>query len=170
MNKDKIITKKKIPVLLSIGSNLGGKRRTIESAFELLKKSNTLENTVISSFYKTEPVGFKDQPWFLNVAVSGKTDLDLNSLIEICKSIEYSLGRKKREKWHEREIDIDILFYGDLIKESDQLTIPHKFMHERKFVLQPASEIAGDYIHPKLGVSVSNLLRNCNDKSIVKII
>jgi len=170
MNENKPILKNKVPVLLSLGSNLGEKREYIKNAIELLKKSNALENAVISSFYLSEPIGFKDQPWFLNVAVSGKTDLDINSLIEICKSIEYTLGRKKREKWHEREIDIDILFYGDLLLETEHLTIPHKLMHERKFVLQPASEIAGDYIHPKLGVSVSNLLDTCKDNTIVKII
>lgn len=170
MNKDFTIMKKKIPVLLSIGSNLGEKKDNIKGAFKLLKELSILKNAKISSFYLTEPVEFKEQPWFVNVAVSGNTDLELNSLVEMCKSIEYSIGRKKREKWHEREIDIDIIFYGNLLLETEQLTIPHKRMHKRKFVLQPASEIAGNFIHPKLGLSVSNLLDNCTDKAIVKIV
>lgn len=170
MKLDQLIVKKKVQVLLSIGSNLGIKKENIKKAYNLLKETSTINNANISSFYLTEPIGFKNQPWFLNVAVSGYTLIDLNNFIEICKSIEYSIGRKKREKWHEREIDIDILFYGDLLLETKFMTIPHKRMHERRFVLQPASEIAGDFVHPKFGVSVSHLNNNCTDKAIVKII
>ena len=155
-------------VLLSIGANLGHRRDTIEKAIELLKSSNSLSNIKTSSFYETEPFGITDQPWFVNVAISGYTNQSLNSLIQFCKSIEYSLGRKIRKKWHQREIDIDIIFFGDLTKETQKLTIPHAEMQDRRFVLEPAAEIAGDFLHPKLKVSINHLLEICPDKSEIR--
>jgi 2-amino-4-hydroxy-6-hydroxymethyldihydropteridine diphosphokinase len=157
-------------VLLSIGSNIGKKKQTILKAFELIKDSNILNNATISSFYETEPVGFKDQPWFLNAAISGYTKLSHNDLINILKTLEQILGRKPRKRWHEREIDIDILLFGNTLLETKPLTLPHPRMHERKFVLLPASEIAGEIVHPKLGLSIKTLLDNCKDSSEVYLI
>lgn len=155
-------------VLLSIGANLGNRRETIERAIDLLRSSNTISDLKVSSFYETEPFGVKDQPWFVNIAITGSTNQNLNSLIQLCKSIEYSLGRKIRRKWFEREIDIDIILYGDKLKETEKLTIPHAAMHERRFVLEPAAEIAGDILHPKFKVSINQLLFECKDNSIIK--
>lgn len=157
-------------VLLSVGANVGDKRSTILRAYEIIKESGILENVTLSSFYETEPVGFKDQPWFLNAAISGYTDINNTDLISMLKSIEYALGRKPRERWHEREIDLDILLYGNNKIESKPLTVPHPRMHQRRFVLLPASEIAGNAIHPIFGLSINSLLENCEDKSEVNII
>jgi 2-amino-4-hydroxy-6-hydroxymethyldihydropteridine diphosphokinase len=155
-------------VLLSIGANLGQRRETIEKAISLLLTSKSISKIKISSFYETEPLGVTHQPWFVNVAVSGYTNQSLNTLIQLCKSIEYSLGRKMRKKWHQREIDIDIIFFGNLIKETQKLTIPHAEMQGRRFVLEPSAEIAGDFLHPKFKVTINHLLAICPDKSEIK--
>jgi len=156
-------------ILLSVGSNLGDRKANIQAAFELLQYSGIISEVKMSSFYETEPWGIKDQPWFINVAITGYTSLSLNYLIQLCKSIEYILGRKVRKKWQAREIDIDIIFYGDELFDGDKLVVPHSEMHKRKFVLQPASELAGTMIHPKFGKSIFELLVDCEDNSIVRI-
>jgi 2-amino-4-hydroxy-6-hydroxymethyldihydropteridine diphosphokinase len=157
-------------ILLSIGANLGERKENVKKALELLVESNVISmNSIrVSSLYETEPVGYKDQPWFVNAAVSGYTTLPLNNLIQLCKSIEYTLGRKSRSRWHERELDIDILLYGNELVDNPKITIPHPRMHERRFVLIPAAEIAGAAVHPKFGATVSELLKECEDSSVVK--
>ncbi len=159
--------KNEVNILLSLGSNLGNKRQNILDAFRLLQESNALTDLKLSSIYETEPFGNLDQPWFLNAAVTGTTTFSLSNFIQLCKSIEYSLGRKSREKWTEREIDIDIIFYGDKIFKNSHLTVPHSQMQERKFVLVPCSEIAPEIIHPILKKTISQLLEECKDISKV---
>lgn len=156
-------------VLLSLGSNIGKSRQTIQEAFKLLKDSGVIKHARLSSFYKTEPVGYKDQPWFVNAAITGYTDHNAFSLLQMCKSIEYSLGRQERERWHEREIDIDILLYGDEKIDIEGLGVPHAALRERKFVLTPAAEIAGFAIDPISGFSIKELLEDCDDRSAVKL-
>jgi 2-amino-4-hydroxy-6-hydroxymethyldihydropteridine diphosphokinase len=156
-------------VLLSVGANVGNKKSTILNAYKMIQEAGILENVTLSSFYETEPVGVKNQPWFLNAAISGYTDINNNELITMLKSIEYALGRKPRERWHEREIDLDILLYGNNKIETKPLTVPHPRMHQRRFVLLPASEIAGNAIHPVFGLSINSLLQNCEDKSEVNL-
>jgi len=156
-------------VLLSLGSNLGNRSSNIEQAFELLSKSGTLKVPCLSKIYETEPVGFKEQPDFLNAVCSGYTDLAINEFFLFCKKIETDIGRTSRERWHEREIDIDILLYEDFISDNEKLSIPHKRMHERKFVLIPASEIAGNRIHPVTGLTINELLKVCKDESDVEL-
>lgn len=154
--------------LLSIGANLGEKKENIENAVNHLIISHSLYSVLISSFYETEPVGYTEQPWFINVAVCGYTNLSIFNFLQFCKSIEYSMGRELNEKWHERLIDIDILLYDNDFFNYEKIIIPHPRMHERKFVLAPASEIAPNAIHPQFGLTIEQLLINCPDKSIVK--
>lgn len=121
-----------------------------------------------SAVYESEPVGYKDQPWFLNMAVKIETDLEPEDLLKTVKNIEKEVGREKGEKWGPRAIDIDILLYGSSVVDEPELKIPHVRMHERRFVLEPLSEIAADITHPKLQKSIKELLKECKDASIVK--
>ena len=157
-------------ILLSLGANLGSRRKTIEAAIKTLVSSKLITDVRTASYYETEPVGFLEQPWFLNTAISGFTKLPLNRLMEICKTTEKELGRTKGERWHEREIDIDILLYGDKIIKKEKVEVPHPRMHERKFVLVPAAEIAGNALHPSFNLTINQLLFGCKDTSEIRLL
>ena len=131
--------------------------------------SNLLKDVIMSSFYETEPVGYLEQPWFINSVASAKTDLDPNSLFEICRKTENQFGRILREQWHERELDIDILLYGNEQIWTNKLEIPHPRMNQRRFVLVPAAEIAGDWINPNTGLTIKQMLAICPDESDVRL-
>jgi len=155
------------PILLSLGANLGDRIGTILLAIDFIKDIGVLKDIKLSSFYETQPIGYKEQPNFINIAIFGYTNLPINLLLFFCKSIEYFCGRQPRKLWHEREIDIDIIFYSNEIINNSLIKIPHPRMHERAFVLIPAAEIAPDYIHPIENKTISDLLIICNDFSEV---
>lgn len=156
-------------VLLSLGANLGDRRETIKKAARFIVDSGTLERAGLSSFYETEPVGYLDQPRFMNAALSGYTDLEPRALLAFCKSVEYFLGRVGRGRWREREIDVDVLLYEDAEIEDEHLSLPHPRMHERMFALVPAAEIAESKIHPGFDLTVGRLRDMCADRSEVKL-
>ena len=144
---------------LCLGSNSGDSFKLIEQAVSFL---NMIENTSIirtSALYETEPWGIKDQRWFLNIAVEVKTKLSPQDLLVKCQNIEKTLGRNrdKERHWGERPIDIDIIFYDDETINFDFLTVPHKYMHLRAFVLVPLLELVPDFVHPVLKKTVSQL-------------
>jgi 2-amino-4-hydroxy-6-hydroxymethyldihydropteridine diphosphokinase len=146
-------------VYLSLGSNLGDRARTMEQALERLERSGRVRITKRSSLYETAPVGFTDQPWFLNMAVEAETDLDPHSLLDLIHRVEAGLGRRREVRWGPRTVDIDILLYGDEEVSTERLTIPHPELHRRAFVLVPLLEIAPDLRHPRYGPLVE-VLRN----------
>lgn len=143
-------------IYLGIGSNVGHREAHLARALELL--SERVKITQVSSIYQTEPMGYADQPWFLNMACEGKTLLDPFELLAFLKGIEARMGRQPSFPNGPRIIDIDILFYDDRTIASEYLTIPHPRIGERRFVLAPLSEIAPDWIHPESGRTVSELL------------
>lgn len=116
-----------------------------------------ITNIKRSKIYETAPWGKIDQDDFLNMCISGETNLTPLELLKTVKEIEKKVGRKEREIWGPREIDLDIIAYKDLILKTKDLTIPHPYLTERQFVLLPLSDIAGDWIHPLLKQNIQEL-------------
>ncbi|MFA0815467.1 MAG: 2-amino-4-hydroxy-6-hydroxymethyldihydropteridine diphosphokinase [Anaerofustis sp.] len=127
-------------IYLSLGSNIGDTKQNLGEALENLRDHVTI--TALSSYYETEPVGYSDQPWFLNLALEGETELAPYDLLAFTQSIEKGMGRVKLIRFGPRNIDIDILLYDDLQMNDEALTIPHPRMTERAFVVEPLYEIA----------------------------
>ena len=144
---------------IGIGSNLGNREGNCEKAISLLTEKGL---TIIkkSSLIETEPWGVEDQPLFINMAVSVKTVLSPDKLLTLIKAIEINMGRNDTVLWGPRVIDMDILFYDDLVIISSDLSVPHPHIKDRDFVLRPLAEIAPDLIHPVLKKSIKELLVN----------
>jgi 2-amino-4-hydroxy-6-hydroxymethyldihydropteridine diphosphokinase len=157
-----------VEILLSLGANLGERETMLHRAIALLG-SLAVSELRVSSLYETAPVGFTEQPAFLNCAVFGTTNLAAEELFRVCKDVELTLGRTPRPRWHEREIDIDIVLYGTNILHTERLTIPHPHVHERRFVLVPVCEIAPQMQHPVFNTSMDELLRRCADTNAVTL-
>ena len=143
-------------VYLALGGNLGDREKNLREALERLAAFVRIER--VSSIYETEPVGVREQPWFLNQVITGTTTLAPVDLLRRIKRIEIDMGRSEGIRFGPRPIDIDILFYDRLIQLSPALTIPHPRLHERAFVLEPLVEIAPNLVHPRLRVRVRDLL------------
>jgi 2-amino-4-hydroxy-6-hydroxymethyldihydropteridine diphosphokinase len=154
-------------VYLSLGSNLGDRAANLRAAVRSLAgaKFNVLK---VSSFYETEPVGYLDQPWFLNCVVEGETTRQPLELLDAFRSLEMVFHSKKPFPNGPRILDIDILLYGDLSLNAPDLQIPHPRMLERKFVLVPLAEIAPKLRHPMWSANVRDLLAASKDPSEVR--
>ncbi len=140
---------------LGVGANLGDRQANILQALQYIQTRASI--TAVSSFYETEPVGYLDQPKFLNVACAVETELAPPDLLRFLKWIEKRMGRTASFRNAPRPIDLDILLYDDLILQSDPITIPHPRMHERAFVLVPLAEIAPEVGHPILQATAAEL-------------
>ena len=156
-------------IYLGLGSNLGDRFDNLDKATGLvhLHVGEVLES---SQIYETEPWGLKSQPEFLNAVVKVGTKLSPSETLERCLEIELKLGRVRFEKWGERIIDIDLLFYGGEIIQNEKLVVPHPYLHERLFVLVPLSEVSNGLKHPQTGQSVKEMLESCPGKLNVKAI
>ena len=143
---------------LCIGSNLGDREANLNQALALLSQKVNVNKA--SSIYETEPIGYKEQPMFLNMVCETSTNLEPRELLHFAEDIEDKMGRKSGFRNSPRLIDIDILFYGTEIIKTKDLTIPHPRLTERAFVLIPLDEIASELIHPELGKSIAELTEN----------
>lgn len=149
---------------------MGDRLHYLKEAIRLLKKVEGIQIELISSIYETDPVGFVDQPPFLNMVVGGKTDLSADQLLATVLQIEKELGRIREVRWGPRTIDIDILTYGLEQREDVSLEIPHPRLKDRLFVLIPFVEVAPDHLIA-LGSTyktTAELLENVKDKSGVR--
>jgi 2-amino-4-hydroxy-6-hydroxymethyldihydropteridine diphosphokinase len=151
-------------IFIGLGSNLGDRRLNLQRAAELLQ----IEILKNSSLYETEPVGYLQQPWFLNSVIWVQTELSPVDLLRRCQEVEKKLGRKRDIPKGPRTLDLDVLFFNQVILNIPDLILPHPAIPERRFVLEPLNEIAPDFIHPVLLKIVSELLRDCPDQSIVR--
>ena len=122
-----------------------------------------------SSIYETAPQGIEDQPWFLNQVLECETDLFPRQLLSRLKKIERAMGRKKRVVTGPREIDLDILFYGDMVVKAPELEIPHPRMAERRFVLEPLAELAPEKRHPGTRKTVKEMLAGVMGQAVRKV-
>ncbi|MDA1329521.1 MAG: 2-amino-4-hydroxy-6-hydroxymethyldihydropteridine diphosphokinase [Chloroflexi bacterium] len=143
-------------IYLGLGSNVGERRKFLGAALEALPpKVHFLRK---SSLYETAPWGFEQQGDFLNVVVEAQTDLSPQELLDYLKDVESMVGREASFKNGPRQIDIDILFYDDLVLEEEGLVVPHPRVHARSFMLAPIVELTPELVHPVFGKTVSELL------------
>lgn len=130
---------------LGLGANLGNPTANLREAVDRLRKAG-LEFEALSSLYRTKPWGVTDQPDFVNACALARTDLDPLSLLDCVQAVEHDMGRRRSLRWGPRPIDIDILFYDDLVSADPRLTLPHPGLMERAFVLRPLAEIAPELV------------------------
>ncbi|MFN3739075.1 MAG: 2-amino-4-hydroxy-6-hydroxymethyldihydropteridine diphosphokinase [Thermodesulfovibrionales bacterium] len=145
-----------VTVYIGIGSNIGNREKNCLEAIRLMEEKG-IKVIKRSSLYETEPWGVKDQPMFINMVIEAETEYAPAELLNLLKSIERAMGRTETKRWGPRIIDLDILFYNNLILNTPELRIPHPYIHERDFVLKPLSEIAPELEHPVLKKRIKEL-------------
>ena len=148
----------KARAFIGAGANLGEPVRQIRQALDELEKSPGVRLLGASSLYRTQPVGLVPQPPFINAVFSLECGMSPPELLALLLGVEQRMGRVRGERWGPRLIDLDLLFYGEMIISEQGLEVPHPRLHERRFVLTPLAEIAPDILHPVLKKSASDLL------------
>lgn len=156
-------------IFLGLGSNIGDRVLHLQTACELIEQKIGIISSK-SSIYKTAAWGNTDQDDFLNQVVIVERRWHPIDILETILKIEIEMGRIREEKWGPRMIDIDLLYYNNVIVKMSNLILPHPYIQDRRFVLEPLAEIAPDFIHPKLKKTNLELLKECKDKGeIVKL-
>jgi GTP cyclohydrolase IV len=151
-------------VYLGLGTNLGDRRANLSQALQRLQSFGTVEK--VSRCYETKPVGYEEQPDFLNLTCLVTTAMSPSQLLHSLKEIERQMGRKANFRNAPRPMDLDILFFDNLVVDTAELTIPHPRMHERAFVLVPLADIAPDIVHPALRLTVREMLERVDRQGI----
>ncbi len=151
-----------------LGTNLGDKRANLLKAVELIKNHSLL--TKQSSIYETAAWGNTNQDNFYNQVIEVKTELSANDLLQTLLQIEIQMGRVRNQKWEARIIDLDILYYNHEIIDTENLKVPHPYLHVRRFTLAPLVQIAPEFLHPVFNKTNTALLENCSDNSEVKLV
>jgi 2-amino-4-hydroxy-6-hydroxymethyldihydropteridine diphosphokinase len=157
-----------IVAFIGIGSNLRDPAVQCEDAILRLGAVPEIRLLRRSSLYRTEPVGFRDQAWFVNAVVEIRTGLRPRKLLDRLKGIEREMGRTEGPLWGPRVIDLDLLLYGQEIVAEEGLVVPHPELHRRRFVLEPLCELASYVIHPAFGVSARGLRDRLTDPGLVE--
>ena len=147
-----------VQAYLGLGSNIGDRKQQLLKAIDLSGNIKGIKVTKQSSIYETAPIGYTDQPNFLNLCLEIETELSPQQLLKHCLDIEQQLHRVREIRWGPRTLDIDILLYSDNIIETDNLSIPHPRMQERAFVLIPLNDIASDKKDPRLNQKIHDLV------------
>jgi 2-amino-4-hydroxy-6-hydroxymethyldihydropteridine diphosphokinase len=155
-------------IYLSLGSNLGERAANLERAADALGGAG-VRVLRRSSLYETEPVDFLAQPWFLNCVIEAETTVEPLPLLQALQGIEHTMGSRKLVPRGPRIVDLDILFYGDAVIRERGIEIPHPRLSERRFVLVPLAELAPQFMHPVLKVSVRKMLETTQDRSAVRV-
>jgi 2-amino-4-hydroxy-6-hydroxymethyldihydropteridine diphosphokinase len=151
-------------IYIALGTNLGDRLANLRDAIDALAPDVTIFHE--STIYETPPWGYTDQPAFLNMVVEAETSLNSRALLDYLKKREDELGRVKNFRYGPRQIDLDILFYDDLVQDEADLQIPHPRLHERAFVLVPLADLVPDLVHPVLGKNVKALLSGLDFEEI----
>ena len=156
---------------IHLGSNLGDREAILESAVDMIEE-RCGSVVLMSSLYESEPWGFETENLFLNQAIGVETSLSPHDLLSELLQIEAELGRVRQENhqgYESRPIDLDVIYYDDMVIADEELIVPHPSMHKRRFVLMPLCEIAPDFIHPLFRESNRELLARCEDRLRVRL-
>ena len=161
--------------LIGLGSNLGDRAKMLSAAVQAIGRHPQIRldfDGDVASLYETAPVGGPaGQPRFLNTAARIRTSLSADDLLRALQSVESASGRLPGQRWGPRTVDIDLLLFDDTVLESQELTLPHPRMHERRFVLEPLAEVAPDALHPALGLSILQLAQQARaDQEVSDVI
>ena len=155
---------------IGIGSNLGDKISQCEKAISEILKTDRHKLLAKSSLFKTQPIGYTSQDWFVNGVIKIETNLEAPDLLRTLKTIEFQLGRTETFRWGPRTIDLDILFFDDIEIHTGELRIPHPLIQNRQFVLIPLAEIDPTLVHPVLKKTLQELLNNLKeDQGVEKL-
>ncbi|GGG98271.1 2-amino-4-hydroxy-6-hydroxymethyldihydropteridine diphosphokinase [Staphylococcus pragensis] len=147
-----------VQAYLGLGSNIGDREQQLQEAIRLIDSTEGIDVVQTSPIYETAPVGYTDQPNFLNLCIEINTELSSQALLQRCLETEQHLHRVRDIRWGPRTLDVDILLYGDEVVEEEDLSIPHPRMNERAFVLIPLNDIAPNKVEPRSHQTIGELV------------